>query len=220
MIFRPKGWVSIAGLHKRFASTVTFWWDADTLRSRSYEEADQMGLFAAWECLETMPSVATLSPTGEIIPLALSTLASAGWIEQKTNTHFHLDYGSLGSGHGGILEDGGNIDAPMPTEIAQLRYGPFAFCPVLIPKASFDDFEAEHSDQLQQENGYGPPSNKQTSVVGQIFEVIDSGRAIRRDDIKRIVAVNMKVDEWRAYWREAVIIRPELGRSGPKPKSN
>ncbi|HDY96310.1 hypothetical protein [Sulfitobacter litoralis] len=184
----------------------------------SYNTAQRIGLWAAWECLETMPSGAVLGPTGEVVPVDLKTFANGGWIDQKTNFHFHLDFGTLGTGHGGVLDKNGFMDASISVDTAQRRYGPFAYCPVLIPKSSFDEFNAANSDKLRKENGYSASSKKRASVVDQIFQVIDSGVAVKRDDIKRRVAVNMKVDEWRAHWREAVTKRPELGRSGPKPK--
>ena len=116
------------------------------------------------------------------------------------------------------MEDDGDIDAPMPQDTARLRYGPFAYCPVLIPKEAFDAFDAENESQLRAENGYRSSGNEELSFVAKIFHVIDTGVAVRRDDVKRILAKDMKVDEWRAHWREAVIIRPELGRSGPKKR--
>jgi hypothetical protein len=217
LIFCPNGWVSIGGFAHKFTSAITFWKDGP-LSDQDWAEADQQGLFTAWDCLEAMPKAAILGPTGEVIPIDVGKLASAGWIGQKTNEHINIDYGTLGSGHGGILADSGYIDAPMPSETAKLRYGPFAYCPILIPKVAFDLFDAKNDAELRQENGHLQPRKGESSTVEKIFKTIDSGRAARRDDIKRIVAIDMKVDEWRAHWREAVAIRPELGKSGPKKK--
>lgn len=217
MIFCPNGWTSIGGFIHRFTSTITFWKNGP-LSDEDWAEAGQRGLFTAWDCLEAMPKAAILGPTGEVIPIDTRTLASAGWIGQKTNEHINIDYGTLGSGHGGILAGCGDVDAPMPTETAKLRYGPFAYSPILIPKTAYDVFEAKNDADLRQENGYRRPRKGERSTVAKIFSTIDSGLAVRRDDIKRIVAPNMKVDEWRAHWKEAVINRPELGKSGPKKK--
>ena len=188
------------------------------MEDKDWAEAQQRGLFTAWECLEAMPSAAVLGPTGQVTPIDPKMLASAGWIGQKANFYIHLSYGTLGSGHGGILADSGDIDAPMTSKAARLRYGPFAYCPVLIPKISYDEFEASYDIELRQEYGYGAPRKSEGTFVEQILKIIDSGQAARRDDVKRILATDMKVDEWRAHWREAVIVRPELGKSGPKRK--
>jgi hypothetical protein len=218
LTFCPKGWVSIKGLHEHFASTITFWWDYPTFQEQHEGEADKRGLYTAWECLESMEAVSILGPNGQIIPVACSTVANRGYIEQKSNFDINLEYGTLGSGHGGFFNKGGATDAPMDASVAKLHYGPFAYCPVLIPKASFDAFDCKNDSEIREENGYDRGQTEIGSVVQQIFETIDSGRAVKRDDIKRIVAKEMKVDVWRAHWREAVISRPELGKSGPKSK--
>lgn len=218
MTFSPEGWASIKNLHNRLTSTITFWWDSETLVEQTYDEASQRGLFAAWDCLESMEAAAILAPNGAVIQIEPSTLASAGWIEQKSNFAMNLDYGTLGSGHGDIFYEGGDIDKPMKRSLAIRHYGPFAFCPILVPKVTFDSFMNSFSNLMQKESGYGEGPQKPSSVVDEIFAMVDSGRARRRDDIKRLLAKDMKVDEWRAHWRQAVVIRPSLGRSGPKKR--
>lgn len=219
MIFCPKGWVSIRDLHETLTSAMTFWLDGPVVDKIGYGRIVEHALFSAWECLESMPAAAILGPSGEAIPIETRIIASGGWINQTSNFHIGLEYGTLGSGHGGVSDENGYIETPMPSSTAQLHYGPFAYCPVLVPKASFDAFDRKFSASWQSESGYGHAEKAKESIVEQIFETIDSGRAIRRDDIKRILAKDMKVDVWRAHWREAVLSRPELGKSGPKNRS-
>jgi hypothetical protein len=121
MTFSPEGWVSVKGLHQHFLSSITFW-ASGLLSDEDYDVAKQRGLTTAWECLESMKSVAILSPSDKVIPISEKVLQSGGYIHQKSNGDIHLDYGTLGSGHGGQLDHDGDYDKPMTEALTKLHY--------------------------------------------------------------------------------------------------
>lgn len=65
------------------------------------------------------------------------------------------------------------------------------------------------------------PTQPPTSDANIIQEIIALGtmdEPLKRDEIKRIVAPNMKIDAWRVLWGQARDRCPKLGKPGPKPR--
>lgn len=53
-------------------------------------------------------------------------------------------------------------------------------------------------------------------IVRQIVSMADSGEILIRDDVRKLLAPNLKHSSWIAAWRQASEIRPELSKRGPK----
>lgn len=60
---------------------------------------------------------------------------------------------------------------------------------------------------------------KSSDIVDEIVALVDGGRTVKRDEIRRSLASGMKEEEWRATWAEARRQRPAISRRGPKPKT-
>lgn len=56
----------------------------------------------------------------------------------------------------------------------------------------------------------------EADIISEIIKFSDQG--MRRDDIKRVLCPMLPIESWRAVWKEAAKLKPEITRSGPKPR--
>lgn len=75
--------------------------------------------------------------------------------------------------------------------------------------------------KLLEPDGPGLERAEHASLVAKVIQTVET-RRLPRDIVKAILAPQMKVEEWRALWRQAAHQRPDLrlSVSGPKRPRN
>ena len=57
-------------------------------------------------------------------------------------------------------------------------------------------------------------------IIKEIIKFHDEGSKLTRDEIKNVLAPNIKHEAWKAIWKEAGKQRPNLSKPGPKRSKN
>lgn len=216
-MFAPKGYTPVLELLPWFMSSISFWYTGEKIDEVGWEGVEQRSIHHTWSCIQQSPSI--LVARLDDSPIEVSSFAVAGrsWGDSRFNSHFNLLIGTLGSGDGTLDDTFHSREVFMSEETARLRYGPLACLPIILPTDHVRTYQNNFDNELRAEFGFAPKTaNPEISYAEQIVSIYRSGSGRKRDDYKARVAPDMKHEEWRYHWREAVELIPELAKPGPK----
>lgn len=215
-MFLISGWKAVSEIFSEVSGTLSFWHDGVFAGSVKEHEIDQASILDAWDCIANASKVGIVSQTGNVIPIKNPsiTIFSNG---HRRGYLFDLKYGTVGSG----FENYQSHDSAMDVVEAQLRYGPFLYCPVVIDSPSFAEWFLSFETRVRSDAGYpglAAQIEKSTTndLPNQIVAIFQSGKLVKRDEIKKHLAPTMKHEEWKAHWSIAVDLLPELSKPGPR----
>ncbi|WP_146673593.1 MULTISPECIES: hypothetical protein [Thioclava] len=73
-------------------------------------------------------------------------------------------------------------------------------------------------EEIISENEASSPSEMrgEREIINEIVSLAKSDTSLKRDEIRSLVCPGMKTDAWRAVWRVAANLHPELSKPGPR----
>lgn len=216
-MFAPKGFTPIVELLPWFKGSISFWYTIEKFEEVGWEGIEELAILHSWTCIQQSPSVFVARLDGEPVEMSHFAMSNSSWGGDTCNSHFNLNIGTLGSGDGNYNLDVRSEIKCMDEKTARIHYGPLAFLPVILPAEHIRSYQRKFENELRVEFGFAPETSKPTtSYAEQITSIFRSGTGRNRDDYKARIAPDMKHEEWRCHWKEAVEMIPELAKPGPK----
>ncbi|MEI4471499.1 hypothetical protein [Frigidibacter sp. MR17.24] len=170
---------------------------------RTAFEAEIEARFAVWHCIHAAPRIGVLCASGRVVDAGASLMESVDY--EMEGAHVHIWTGTVGSAS--WMDDSGHVSN---NEDKKLYYGPFLYCPVLLPEQHARDFFAELSADSSS------PPRPPEHLADQIVAAFDLDPTVRKSDLRRQLAAHEKQISFEVAYQEAARKRPELNKRGPK----
>lgn len=73
-------------------------------------------------------------------------------------------------------------------------------------------------EEIASSNEAHMPTEKSSEreIINEIVSLARSDASLKRDEIRSLICPQMKTDAWRAVWRVAASLHPELSKPGPR----
>jgi hypothetical protein len=214
-LFKVKGWKAISEVHASIISDISYWRNLsenDDFFNIALPEANK----ECWKLIDDIQKHGIITPSGSVLEISWPFLSKTFDESQQWGYYVHLNTGTLGSGN--LLSE--DPKKGSPEDWVRSSFGPFSYCPVVLGERECSSKLLAISNR-ERKNSSQPHSElfESDDLVRSILEIHLNGEWILKSEYKRILAPSMKYEAFNAAWREAASIRPDISRSGPKPKS-